>query len=89
MLEADESQPNLFRTEPTHDAGGKARHRLPADVVGGAEFGGEALCYRYKLVRRWAAGPMATFALMNPSVADATTVNDPTVAKCCQMARGP
>ena len=80
----------LFETTPApgHGPGGKARLRLAMDIAGGAEFGGERDCYRYKLVRRWAAGPMALVAMMNPSVADARDINDPTVAKCCQMVRG-
>lgn len=81
------SQGALFVPTAEHDPGGKTRIRLPADIVGGAEFGGDGKCYRYKLVRRWAAGPMALFAMMNPSTADATEANDPTVAKCCRMAR--
>lgn len=74
-------------SKPDHDAGGRTRIRLPADTTGGAEFGGEGRCYRYKLVRRWAAGHMMMVACMNPSTADDTNINDPTVAKCCRYAR--
>lgn len=71
---------------PAHDPGGKVRIRLPDEIDGGAEFGGAGECYRVKLVRRWAAGPLCLFGMMNPSTAEARA-NDPTVAKCCQMAR--
>jgi hypothetical protein len=42
--------------------------------------------YRYSLTRRLGDGPTATFILLNPSTADATT-DDPTVRKCAGFAR--
>jgi hypothetical protein len=83
-----EEQLALFAQKPAgHDPGGKTRLRLPAGMLGDAEFGGEGQCYRYKLFRRWAPGPIAMFGMMNCSTAEAD-VNDPTVAKVCQISRG-
>lgn len=88
MLSQGTDQLTLFSgPDVEHDPGGKSSWRLPADTLGCAEFGGPGNCYRYKLLRRWAAGHLAMFCLMNCSTA-AAEVNDPTVAKCCQMARG-
>lgn len=82
------SQLELFAPgAAVHDPGGKSVWRLPPDTQGGAEFGGPGDCYRYKLFRRWAAGPVCLFGMMNCSEARAD-VNDPTVSKVCQMARG-
>lgn len=69
-----------------HDPGGKSRIRLKAGVVGEAEF---SPCnrYRYKLKRTWGDGPKMLVSMMNPSIADASHFDDPTVAKCGRIAR--
>lgn len=52
----------------------------PAVCDTGADF---SPCgrYRYRLWRRWDAGPVAVWLLLNPSTADAT-VNDATIERC-------
>jgi hypothetical protein len=42
--------------------------------------------YRYRLDRRWSAGPTATFVLLNPSTADGE-VDDPTLRRCMGFAK--
>lgn len=42
--------------------------------------------YRYKLTRRWGAGKLLNFIMLNPSVADELN-NDPTVERCERRAR--
>lgn len=42
--------------------------------------------YRYRLTRRWATGPSATFVMLNPSVADAVQ-DDRTIGRCISFAR--
>lgn len=43
--------------------------------------------YRYRLERTWdASTPSATFVMLNPSTADATT-DDPTIRRCIGFAR--
>lgn len=42
--------------------------------------------YRYVLTHRWSLGPHATFVMLNPSTADATT-DDATVRRCRGYAR--
>jgi hypothetical protein len=42
--------------------------------------------YRYKLWRRWSAGPVVHFIMLNPSTADEKK-NDPTVERCERRAR--
>lgn len=42
--------------------------------------------YRYLLTRRWRTGPLATFVMLNPSVADAKK-DDPTIRRCVGFAR--
>lgn len=41
--------------------------------------------YRYALTRRWSDGPLAVFVMLNPSTADAFTL-DPTVRRCIGFA---
>lgn len=41
--------------------------------------------YRYRLTRRWGAGPVCTFIMLNPSTADATE-DDPTIRRCVGFA---
>ena len=42
--------------------------------------------YRYELIRRFAAGPLLDWIMLNPSTADAR-VNDPTIRRCIGFAR--
>lgn len=42
--------------------------------------------YRYLLGRRWGAGKLVTYVMLNPSTADAT-VDDPTIRRCMGFAR--
>jgi hypothetical protein len=42
--------------------------------------------YRYELTRRWAAGPLMTWVMLNPSTADAE-VDDPTIRRCMSFAQ--
>lgn len=41
--------------------------------------------YRYRLTRRFADGPCATFVMLNPSTAD-ETIDDPTIRRCRNFA---
>lgn len=78
---------NLFPADPdAHDPGGKTRIRIPADWTVKARFDGPGDCYRYELSHRWSAGPMALWAMMNPSTADFRCL-DPTVYKTARMSR--
>ena len=58
----------------------------PAYTHADATVGGDGT-YRYRLSRTWNAGPTATFVLLNPSTADATT-DDRTVTRCVKYAAG-
>jgi hypothetical protein len=65
-----------------HDAGGKVRLPLPANMRGGAVFSGPKDCHRLMLWREWGREG-AAYALwigQNPSVAD-TKFDDPTVRR--------
>ena len=42
--------------------------------------------YRYWLTRRWAAGNLLPFVMLNPSTADAA-VDDPTIRRCIGFAK--
>jgi hypothetical protein len=42
--------------------------------------------YRYWLSREWGPGPLLTFVLLNPSIADAET-DDPTIRRCIGFAK--
>lgn len=55
----------------------------PDGLVRSAEVEGE---YRYHLVRRWDEGPVLTFCMLNPSVAD-DQVDDPTLRRCIGFAK--
>ena len=57
----------LFDSEPRE-------HRMEASL---------SICgqYRYDLTRWWGDGPWATWVMLNPSTADATT-DDPTIRRC-------
>lgn len=70
-----------------HDPGGLVRTKLTDDTMGTAIFGGLNNEYRYRLGRTWQPdGDKVMFVMMNPSTAD-PLVNDPTVAKCCRLAK--
>jgi hypothetical protein len=80
-----------------HDPGGKSRFKLPAGVVGGAEFVGPNREYRSMLWRAWGeeaargdptvnGAAFVMFVGMNPSTAEAN-VNDPTVCWECNRTR--
>jgi hypothetical protein len=59
----------------------------PAYTDADATFGEDGT-YRYRLSRTWdASRPTATFVLLNPSTADATT-DDRTVTRCVKYAAG-
>jgi len=82
------AQASLLDISPLHDPGGKVRIPVPASWQCEAVF---SPCerYRYQLSRIWRPGPnpqLVLFVMMNPSTADAK-VNDPTIAKCCRLAR--
>lgn len=55
-------------------------------VVGRSAQISEDGAYRYRLTRRWAAGPLVPFVMLNPSTADAE-VDDPTIRRCVGFAR--
>ncbi|KLO31901.1 hypothetical protein ABW16_01850 [Mycolicibacter heraklionensis] len=42
--------------------------------------------YRYELIRRWGAGKLVEFIMLNPSTADAAA-DDPTIRRCMGFAR--
>ncbi len=46
---------------------------------------GSGRTYRYLLTRRWAPGPVMTWLMCNPSVADSVT-DDPTIQRCTKRA---
>jgi len=80
-------QRELF-AEPSkpHDHGCKVSLKIPAHWTVAADFDGPNQCYRYTLVHRWAAGPMALIAMKNPSAAD-IRVGDQTVMKTARIFR--
>lgn len=41
--------------------------------------------YRYRLWRRWGDGPVLTFVMLNPSIADGL-LDDPTIRRCVSFA---
>lgn len=58
----------------------------PTTPVQGSAAFSECGQYRYELTRRWGAGPVATFIMLNPSTADAEQ-DDPTIRRCVGYAR--
>ncbi len=42
--------------------------------------------YRYQLIRRWGAGDLVAWIMLNPSTADAD-IDDPTITRCMGFAR--
>jgi hypothetical protein len=42
--------------------------------------------YRYELARRWTAGPVVGWVMLNPSTADASA-DDPTIRRCTAFAK--
>lgn len=58
---------------------------LLAPTVGGAIFSTDRR-YRYQLWRRFGAGPMVNFLMLNPSTADEHD-NDPTIERCVRRSR--
>jgi hypothetical protein len=70
----------------THDVGCRRKIRIPPHWTVDAEFCGVNGCFRPMLVHRWATGPLALFALMNPSAAD-TEFLDMTVSKTARIAQ--
>jgi hypothetical protein len=69
-----------------HDHGCKRLFRIPPSWYVRANFDGPNDCWRYLLVHRWGPGPLALFAMMNPSGAD-LHVGDATVMKTARIAR--
>ena len=57
----------------------------PTLIDHGAEFSADRV-YRYRLWRRWAAGPMLVVIALNPSTADEAQ-DDPTIRRCLGYAR--
>ena len=77
-----------FMFDGDHDAGGKIKMAVPADVVSCAYFS-PCRQYRYELHRRWRPHepPRAVmFIMLNPSTAT-ETIDDPTVRKCRRYAQ--
>lgn len=54
-------------------------------MVRGASFSRDRR-YRYSLTRRWAAGPVVAWVMLNPSTADARQ-DDPTIRRCIAFSR--
>lgn len=79
-------QIDLFTDPPKHDHGCKVLIKIPEHWSVAAEFDGPDNCYRYTLIHRWAAGPMAMIAMKNPSGAS-EHVGDQTVMKTARIFR--
>lgn len=81
------SQLELFSDAPeAHDSGCRRFVKWQPDIHTAVEFSEPDRVYRYRLVQRWAFGPMRLYVMMNPSGAD-VNVGDMTVAKTAKMAR--
>ncbi len=77
---------SISPADPSHDPGGKIRIPIPPGWIIDVLFDGPGCCYRYKLSHRWSPGPLALWALMNPSTADRHWL-DPTVHKTARMSQ--
>jgi hypothetical protein len=74
-----------------HDdrAGGRpsdARRRARLLVTSSAAVLSHDGVYRYSLTRRWDAGPVVRWIMLNPSIAD-HRVDDPTIRRCMAFSR--
>jgi hypothetical protein len=69
-----------------HDHGCKRLIRLPSSWQVEAEFDGPGDCWRYLLLHRWGPGPLALYAMMNPSGAD-HRFGDATVMKTSRISK--
>lgn len=58
---------------------------MSGDIERSAVISDDGL-YRYELRRTWGDGPSMTFAMLNPSTADAS-LDDPTIRRCMGFAR--
>jgi hypothetical protein len=67
-----------------HHHGCKRLIRLPPSWQVEATFDGPGGCWRYLLLHRWGPGPLALYAMMNPSGAD-LHVGDATVMKTSRI----
>lgn len=61
------------------------KHVDPLEITMTASIS-ECGFYRYSLTRRWGAGKLLAFIMLNPSKADAK-INDPTIKRCMAFAR--
>ncbi|MGS5046043.1 MULTISPECIES: DUF1643 domain-containing protein [unclassified Mameliella] len=68
-------------TDTSREAVDTSRESIEADAVVS-----DCGCYRYRLTRRWADGPICGFIMLNPSTADAET-DDPTIRRCIGFAK--
>ena len=65
--------------------GGAFGQADPDPVEASAVFSADRL-YRYALRRIWSSGPVMSFVMLNPSIANETE-NDPTIRRCMAFAR--
>jgi hypothetical protein len=78
------NNPYLADDGDEHEHGCKRLIRLPPSWQVEATFDGPGGCWRYLLTHRWRPGPLALFAMMNPSGAG-LRVGDATVMKTSRI----